>query len=697
MIYTQNRELSWLKFNERVLSEAVGEDVPFFERLKFLSIFTSNLDEFFMVRVGSRFDLSVSNEQNRDNKTGMTPTQQLDAIYPAVRDLYKKRDHIYKEVLSSLRSFGIRPLRLCELSQGDAKFVRQYFLTRILPILSPHIVDASHPFPFAANKQPHIAVAFDGRDAGSFGIVALPPALPSVVYLPGEGLRYVHTSDIVYEYAADIFDRLKIKSKCIFCVTRNADISPDDEEFFDQNEDFRSVMKKLVKKRRLLAVVRIEVRGKLSSELKEMLLKRLEATPRMIYRTEVPLDLSFVFPMQSRLSEELRSRICYAPFSPQLPAKGAYFKRGGGDMLLSYPYHSMTPFLELIRSSALDPDVLSIKITIYRLARNAKLVEYLCAAAESGKDVLVIIELRARFDEQNNIDWSEQLESSGVRILYGFETYKIHSKLCLITRRDKGGLKRLVQIGTGNYNETTVKQYTDLCLITEDPEICADADEFFKNMSVSCLEGSYKALLISPSYMRSRIEDFIDGEIAKGSDGLIVMKVNSVTDLHLIKKLSEASCAGVKIYLLVRGICCLLPGIEGFTENIFIMSIVGRFLEHSRIYSFGKGDSQQLYISSADLMTRNMSRRVELACPIKDPRVKRQINHLLELNFKDTTKARVLKSDGTYERKRNSSDGISSQELLMKEAISDAAKSKASSGKISLWTRLKNFFSGLFK
>ena len=680
MIYTQNRELSWLKFNERVLAEAQGGEVPLFERLKFISIFTGNLDEFFMVRVGSLFDLSIDNEKNRDNKTGLTPSAQLKQIYAACKRLYKKRDEIYAQVSNELSRQGISRLSAAGLEAADAGFADEYFKGVVEPVLSPQVLDSRHPFPFIPNKQLNVLLRLEREGAALFGMIPVPITLPQVLYLPGEGLRYVHLSDIILARAHELFPGYTICSRCLFCVTRNADISPDDEDILDRGDDFRSVMKQLVRERRRLAVVRVETRGSLPEECRDMLCERLAVEPPQIFASKAPLALPYVFSLQSRIPSSLLPKLCYKPFSPVPTVSLPRDLSGGRDVLLSYPYESMKPFLELLRRAASDPAVLSIKITIYRLASNAKLVEYLCTAAENGKEVLVLIELRARFDEQNNIDWSERLERAGCRIIYGFERFKVHSKICLITRRDKSGLSYITQLGTGNYNEKTAELYTDLCLITENRAIGEDAAEFFKNMSIAELQGNYKQLLVAPYGLKSRLMQLVDEEIAKGVNGLIVMKVNSVSDLQMIEKLREASQAGVRVKLLVRGICCLLPGIPGYTDNIGIIGIVGRFLEHSRIYSFGEGKEQKLFISSADIMTRNMNRRVEIACPVYDKAAKEKINHLLELAFSDTVKARRIDSEGNYREIENSGVSIISQEVLMQEAQSAEIRPEGGGG-----------------
>ncbi len=673
--YTQNRELSWLKFNERVLEEAYAEEVPLYERLKFIAIFTSNLDEFFMVRVGSLYDMSLDGDDQIDNKTGLSPSQQLERIYHAVEPLYKKRDRYFREVENALRAYGIADLSIDELKGDDAVFVYDYWRSCVLPVLSPQIVDDHHPFPFVANKVPHVAVELQKKKRTIMGLIPMPAALPALLFLPGKGIRYVHLEDVICRYAEEAFPAYPVLSRNIFCVTRNADISPEDEEFAPAG-DFREKMKKLVKQRSRLAPVRLECAQLLNDFFFGILSEKLGLTRAQIYATEAPFTMSYVYGLSQKFDEDMEKRLCYRPFTPQLVRGSLFDFPRGRDVLLSYPYESMQPFLRLVRRAANDPSVTSIQITIYRLAKEAKLIDSLCLAAENGKEVLVLIELRARFDEQNNIDWSERLETAGCRVIYGFEGFKVHSKVCLITRLEHGNPRYVTQIATGNYNEKTAAQYTDLSLITADQNIGHDAAEFFRNMAIGNLEEEYKTLMVAPRCMKSRIMELIDEEIKKGKDGQIIFKVNSVTDLEVINKLSEASCAGVRIMMLVRGICCLLPGVPGYTENIRVFSIVGRYLEHSRIYSFGAGSEQKLYISSADLMTRNMQRRVEVAVPIYAPHIRERVNHILDIYFRDTAKARELKSDGNYERFPDCKTGLSAQEQFMAEALENADTEK---------------------
>ena len=669
--YMQNRELSWLRFNERVLQEAVGKDTPLYEKLKFISIFVSNLDEFFMVRVGSLFDLSIADKKAIDTKTGMTPREQLAKIYEAAAPLYKMKDEIYDTVSRKLKKHDITHLKPGDLTADEVKYVRDYFNNYVEPILSPQILDEHHPFPFIASKQLCVIGKLQRKKEQGVAFAAVPPTLPPVLFMPGKKIRYIHIEDIIFMYFDSLFDKYTITKKNIICATRNADINPNDEAY-DINEDFRSKMKKLLKKRRRLAVVRLEAAAPPDDYTKRLLCDKLSINNSQIFVTRSPISLGYVFGLEDRFSPEQRAALCYAGFEPQLTRGDIMTGENDEDVLLSYPYESMEPFLNMLKRAAADPDVVSIKITIYRLAKNAKIIEHLCAAAENGKEVLVLIELRARFDEQNNIDWSERLEQAGCTIIYGLENYKVHSKVCLITMNSGGETEYITQIGTGNYNEKTAKQYTDFSLITRNREIGEDAADFFSNISISNLDGEYKHLWVAPNAMKNKIIGYIDEEIKKGRDGEIFMKVNSVTDKDIIKKLRDASVAGVNITMLVRGICCLLPQIPGVTENIRVYSIVGRFLEHSRIYSFGRGSEEKLFIASADIMTRNMDKRVEVGCPIYSEAVKEKIHHYIKICLSDTLQARVLGSDGTYSVKADTLSSVNAQEVLMNEAKHEA-------------------------
>ena len=681
--YTQNRELSWLQFNARVLAEAEDENVPLLERFKFLAIFTSNLDEFFMIRVGSLCDMAAVDKEHTDSKSGLTAKEQLHLIYKAVEPLYARRDAAFSDVDSKLSAIGLRRLTMDSLAPDEQKYIKRYFKDIIAPVLSPQIVDSHHPFPHLEGKVLHIAALLSHKKTERLGLLPVPASLPPVVFLPETPSRYILTEDILLAYADHVFEMYDVLEKTVLCVTRNADIQVDDETFGVEGGDFRKKMEKLLRQRRRMAVVRVEINRPISEHFKEYFRSRFEVSDAQIFLSRTaPLKLGYAFSLGEHLPEKKRAFLSDAPFTPQQPAMlsaGQSLLKAAlqRDILLSYPYESMEPFLQMIREAANDPAVLAIRITIYRLANKAKLVEYLCAAAENGKDVTALIELRARFDEQNNIDWSERMEEAGCKIIYGFEDYKVHSKICLITRRERGAVRHITQVGTGNYNEKTAKQYTDVSLITADERIGQDAGAFFNNMALGNLSGRYSRLFVAPTSLKNNILALMDEQIAKGKDGYILLKFNSLTDIDVIAKLREASCAGVTVEMIVRGICCLLPGVPGHTENITVTSIVGRFLEHSRIYVFGRDDEEKMYISSADLMTRNTERRVEIACPIDDPAVRTRLHDILYAMQHDTVKARVLQPDGTYCKKPAVQDPICAQDLLMQQAIENARKQAA--------------------
>lgn len=676
--YTQNRELSWLEFNARVLAEAEDETVPLLERFKFLAIFTSNLDEFFMIRVGSLTDMAALEPNRRDTKSGLTAEEQLSRIYAAVEPLYARRDAAFRDVDARLAQEDLCRTSMDELDSSERKYIKRYFNTMIAPVLSPQVVDSHHPFPHLEGKVLHIAVLLSHKKNERLGLIPVPASLPPITFLPNDKRRYLMTEDILLAFADSIFEMYDVLEKTVFCVTRNADVPLDDEPFGSEQVDLRKKMERMLRQRRRMAIVRVELSRPVSSHFKECLHKRFEVTDEQIFLSRsAPLRMSYAFSLGDYLSDGRRSRLSDPPFIPQqpamLPAGQSLLKTAlQRDVLLSYPYESMEPFLQMIREAANDPPVLSVRITIYRLASKAKLVEYLCAAAENGKDVTVLIELRARFDEQNNIDWSDRLEEAGCKIIYGFEDYKVHSKICLITRRERGGVRYITQVGTGNYNEKTARQYTDVSLVTSSESIGMDAAQFFNNMAMSNLNGRYNRLLVAPTSLKNNILSLMDGEIAKGSDGYILLKFNSLTDIDMIEKLHEASCAGVTVEMIIRGICCLLPGVPGKTENITVTSIVGRFLEHSRIYVFGRGENEKMYISSADLMTRNTERRVEIACPIDSPAVRARLHDILFAMQHDTVKARVLQPDGSYQKKPSVPEPICAQDLLMQQAVSMA-------------------------
>ena len=674
--YTQNRELSWLRFNKRVLEEAQDASVPLLERMKFVAIFSSNLDEFFMIRVGSLFDMAHTDANRQDSRSGMTPKEQLDKIFEAAAPLYKERDKAYAEIKKQLGPYGICGMNFKELEQNEKKYVKKFFKDQILPVLSPQIVDANHPFPHLLNKEVYVTANLRFKEKSNsksmMGIVPIPQFVSDVLYLPGHDIRYIRMEKVIMEYLDLVFSKYEVSDANYICVTRNADIAPDDEAL-EVSDDFRYLMKETLHKRRKMAVVRLEIAEKLKPDMEAFFCEKFNIEPHQIFRTKIPMKLAFIFAISDKLPESMKRSLIYQPFTPQ---NSPHVQDGNvmrqvkrKDILLYYPYESMNPFLKMIKEASVDPNVMTIKITIYRLAKKARLVEYLCAAAENGKDVTVLIELRARFDEQNNIDWSERREEAGCRVIYGFESYKVHSKICLITYRNRNEIQYITQIGSGNYNEKTAAMYTDLSLITSNPAIGKDAAEFFKNMSIGNLDGSYEHLIVAPTSLKQKILYMINEEIKKGKSGRIIMKMNSLTDVDFISKICEASRAGVRVDLIVRGICCLLPGIPEYTENVRVMSIVGRYLEHARIFSFGLGAQQKVYIGSADMMTRNTEKRVEVATPILDDKIRRQINHYLKIMLNDNVKARVLLSDGSYVKRNAKEPLVDSQAAFMYEAV----------------------------
>ncbi len=700
--YTQNRELSWLRFNKRVLEEAQDTSVPLLERMKFVAIFSSNLDEFFMIRVGSLFDMAHTDANRQDSRSGMTPKEQLDKIFEAVAPLYKERDKAYADIKKQLSPYGICGLNFKELEQNEKKYVKKYFKDQILPVLSPQIVDANHPFPHLLNKEVYVTANLKFKEKSNsksmMGLVPIPQFVSDVLYLPGHDIRYIRMEKVIMEHLDLVFSKYEVSDANYICVTRNADIAPDDEAL-EVSDDFRYLMKETLHKRRRMAVVRLEIAEKLKPDMEAYFCEKFNIEPHQIFRTKIPMKLAFIFAISDKLPESMKRSLTYHPFTPQ---NSAHVQDGGmmrqvkkKDILLFYPYESMNPFLKMIKEASVDPNVMTIKITIYRLAKKARLVEYLCAAAENGKDVTVLIELRARFDEQNNIDWSERMEEAGCRVIYGFESYKVHSKICLITYRSRNEIQYITQIGSGNYNEKTAAMYTDLSLMTANPSIGKDAVEFFKNMSIGNLDGTYEHLIVAPTSLKQKVLYLIDEEIRKGSGGRVIMKMNSLTDVDYISKICEASRAGVRVDLIVRGICCILPGVPGYTENVRVMSIVGRYLEHARIFSFGTGASQKIYIGSADMMTRNTEKRVEVACPILDDNIRRQINHYLKVMLSDNVKARVLQSDGSYVRKKAADSQVDSQAAFMEEAIHAKREEPDKDRTISEW--IKGFLENIRK
>ncbi len=645
--YTQNRELSWLKFNERVLAEATDQSVPLMERLRFVSIFTSNLDEFFMVRVGSLVDLAMIAPDEAENKSGMTPAEQLGAIFQAVRPLIARRDKIYRGLSEQLANAGVQEVSYDALTDSQRAYVRDYYKENIRPLLSPQVIDRSHPFPHLKNKALYAAALLSSHGKMVVGIIDIPSSIPPILTLPPRHILYVPNDPVDAAHLKKTFKIYAVEEQAIISVTRNADISLDEEKFDEDNPDFLNYMSKLLRKRDRLAPVRLEMQGH-APRLAKLLTESLKLETRQVYECSCPLKLSYAY-----MLDKCPASMYYPPHTPVYPE---YLNREAPiwdqvqqrDLFLFYPYQSMQPFLDLLKQSATDPRVESIRITIYRLAHNSAIAKALIEAAENGKAVTVLMELRARFDEQNNIEWSRELEEAGCRILYGPEQRKCHAKICLITRKDKTGLSYVTQIGTGNYNEKTSTLYTDFCMMTADKVIAQDAVAFFENMLIGNLYGEYDKLLVAPNAMKDRLMRLIDEEILRGDRGRIIIKANSITERDLIDKLCEASCAVVQIDLIIRGICCILPGVAGRTENIRVTSIVGRFLEHSRIYCFGEGTNRRCYLSSADIMTRNQVRRVEIACPVQSQEIQDALSDYLDCILRDNTKAWKLQSDGNY-------------------------------------------------
>lgn len=684
--YTQNRELSWLRFNRRVLEEAADEAVPLLERLKFIAIFTSNLDEFFMVRVGSLFDLSILSPKQRDNKTGQTPPQQLSAIYAAIPGLIEMKNTIFQSVTHALDAQGISDLSGVELGNEDRRFVAQHFKNFIQPILSQQIIDAHHPFPHLANKALYIAAHLrDKKNRSSLGLVPIPEALSPFLLLPDQGnrIRFVRTEHIIEQNAARLFAPYKLEQSCILSVTRNADIRFDDEKFEDGDVDYRNRVSKLLKKRSNLSIVRLELSRHISDEFLALLKQRIRVNDTQVYFDSAPLDMHYVYTLCARIDSKVAAPLCFPVYEPRWPED---LRRDGSmieqirtrDRLLSFPFDRIDPFLRLLSEAAEHPEVVSIRITIYRLASTSKIAQILCRAAENGKEVTALMELRARFDEANNISWSQMLEDAGCHVIYGIENFKCHSKICLITMRNGEKVSYITQIGTGNYNEKTSTLYTDLSLMTAAQDIGSDASVFFQNMLLGNLADTYDHLLVAPNGLKNALVKLFDREIAKGSEGFICIKANSLTEREIIDKLSEASRAGVRVELILRGICCLRPGIPGKTDNVHVTSIVGRFLEHSRIYRFGRDEDLRLFISSADLMTRNLNRRVEIACPVRDPILIEKLLHILDILLRDNVKASTLLSDGSYLRKIASDTPLCSQEYFMAHSLhSEAERSES--------------------
>ena len=674
-----NRELSWLKFNERVLEEAENKKVPLCERLTFASIYQSNLDEFFRVRVGSLIDQMLLGGKMRDNKTKMTAKEQIQAVLHQVTKLNRRKDAVYETIMGQLEEQGVRMVDFRKVSKKESEYLERYFLSEIAPVISPTIVGKRQPFPFLKNNEIYAVVVLQTKSGKEkLGIIPCSnTGFKRLVELPTAG-TYMLVEELILHYIPKVFERYNIKAKSLIRVTRNADIDAD--ALYDEDLDYRDFMTELIKRRKKLAPVRLELTREMDGEIVDILCDYLELDSDHVFQVQSPLDLSFVFEIQDTLR-----KVPELFYEKRIPQRSAQFKEDESifpqlkekDKLLSYPYESMKPFLNFLREAANDKDVISIKMTLYRVAKHSKIVEYLIDAAENGKEVLVLVELKARFDEENNIEWSRRLEDAGCRVIYGLDGYKVHSKLCLVTRKSEGQVEYYTQIGTGNYNEKTARLYTDLSLMTANVEIGVEAAKVFQALSMEETVDNVEHLLVAPRCLQNRILSMIDEEISyakEGKEAYIGLKMNSLTDKKIIDKLIEASQAGVKIDMVIRGICCLIPGVKGKTENIQVRSIVGRFLEHSRIYIFGTQEREKIYIASADFMTRNTLRRVEVAAPIYDKDLKMQLEEMFITMLSDNQKARQEDSRGNYEIVAVQETPLNSQEFFYDQAYMNAQK-----------------------
>ena len=668
-----NRELSWLKLNERVLEEAENKKVPLCERLTFASIYQSNLDEFFRVRVGSLVDQMLLGGKIRDNKTKMTAKEQIEEVLHQVMKLNRRKDAVYDAIMGQLEDYGVRLVDFRKISKKESEYLEKYFLSEIAPVISPTIVGKRQPFPFLKNNEIYAVVVLQTKSGKEkLGIIPCSnTGFKRLVELPTAG-TYILAEELILHYIPEVFKRYNIKAKSLIRVTRNADIDAD--ALYDEDLDYRDFMAELIKRRKKLAPVRLELTREMDGEIVDVLCDYLELDSDYVFQVQAPLDLSFVFEIQDTLRKT--PELFY---EKRVPQKSSQFRDGEPvfpqirekDKLLSYPYESMKPFLNFLREAANDKEVISIKMTLYRVAKHSKIVEYLIDAAENGKEVLVLVELKARFDEENNIEWSRRLEDAGCRVIYGLDGYKVHSKLCLVTRKSEGQIEYYTQIGTGNYNEKTARLYTDLSLMTANVEIGLEAAKVFQALSMEETVDNVQHLLVAPRCLQNKVLSMIDEEIAcakEGKEAYIGLKMNSLTDKKIIDKLIEASQAGVKIDMVIRGICCLIPGVKGKTENIQVRSIVGRFLEHSRIYIFGTQEREKVYIASADFMTRNTLRRVEVATPIYDKDLKMQLEEMFITMLSDNQKARQEDSRGNYEIAEAQETPLNSQEFFYEQA-----------------------------
>ena len=674
-----NRELSWLKFNERVLEEAENPENPLCERLTFASIYQSNLDEFYMVRVGSLVDQMLLAKDIRENKTNMTPKEQLDAILARTKKLNRKRDVVYEEIMEILEEYGVHMLNFHKIEKEDRNYLERYFEAEVAPVISPSIVGKRQPFPFLRNKEIYAVVVLETKKGKEkLGIIPCSSAgIQRLIPVPGKTGTYMLSEELILHFVSKIFKGYHIKAKSLLRITRNADIDAD--ALYDEDLDYREFMVELIKARKKLSPIRLELSREMDGDVVETLCDYLEVDKNFVFRGDIPLDLSFVFQIQDGLRK--RTELFY---EKRIPQKSPMFNShepildqiAKKDRFLSYPYESIKPFLTMLHEAANDEDVVSIKMTLYRVAKQSKVVEALIEAAENGKEVFVLVELKARFDEENNIGWSRLLEDAGCHVIYGLDGYKVHSKLCQIMKKKDGNVEYYTQIGTGNYNEKTARLYTDLSLMTADPKIGTEAARVFQALAMGETVEDMDYLLVAPKCLQNKVLAMIDEEIehAKaGEQAYIGLKMNSLTDKRIMNKLVEASCAGVHIDMVVRGICCLIPGVKGQTENIHIISIVGRFLEHSRIYIFGTQERAKIYISSADFMTRNTLRRVEVAAPIEDPDIRMQIQEMFVTMLSDNRKARTMNNKENYKIEPSDNAPLNSQEVFLEQAYDNAA------------------------
>ena len=650
-----NRELSWLDFDSRVLALAKEKNVPLCERIKFAAIFGSNMDEFFMVRVGSLYDQTLLKTNKTDNVTHMTAAEQIAAITPRVAELQTKCDKYFAHLVQALEAQGYKKVDFTKLGKQQEHFWKEYFHRELLPLLSPQIVDQRHPFPFLYNKQIYyIAQLRSKNDGVGYGIVPVNPQFERVLFIrDGDATCYAFVEEVIAHFAASIFSASTVQKQCLFRVTRNADITVD-EGMMDHDIDFRDVMSELLKKRRKLSAVRLQFWPDAPQDIAHFLRDKLDVPAARCYTQTSPLDTGCLFKLAGRIGSDGNHADLFYPAAKPMQAPAGYdlyTEVRKHDVLLAYPYQSIRPFIRMLLRAANDPDVVSIKMTLYRMAADSQIVNALIAAAENGKEVVAMVELRARFDEQNNIDWSKQLQDAGCTVFYGFDDYKVHSKLTLITSRVNGKYRYLTQIGTGNYNEKTSELYTDLSFITTRQEIGEEASAVFNNMALQRLTGDVSTMLVAPLHFKSVLLEEMDRQIARAMQGKpagIILKNNSINDPQIIDKISQASCAGVRVDMIVRGICCVRAGVPGRTENVHIRSLVGRYLEHSRIYCFGSGEDMRIYIASGDFLTRNTERRVEVGVRIDDTKIAQKLRDILDLQLRDTVNAREMQPDGSY-------------------------------------------------